>query len=120
MSVSASSDDLSSFRSVSPEPYVPVPGRAARDPGPITRLLLLLAVFLTGATALAYEIAWTRGLVPVLGSTATTTAVVLAAFVGCLGLGARWGGHRADLSTRPLLLYGLLEVGAALWAVAHA
>ena len=81
------------------------------------RLALLAAVLLTGGTALAYEVAWTRGLVLVLGSTATTTAVVLAAFVGALGLGARWGGARADLAGRPLLLYGLLEIAAALWAV---
>ncbi len=81
------------------------------------RGLLLAAIGLTGATALAYEVAWTRGLVLVLGSTSTTTAVVLAVFVGALGLGARWGGPRADASERPLRLYGLLELGAAVWAV---
>ncbi len=83
----------------------------------MSRLLLLLAVFLTGGTALAYEIAWTRGLTLVLGSTATTTAVVLAVFVGALGFGARWGGPRADRTGRPLLFYGLLELVAAGWAV---
>ena len=59
----------------------------------------------------------TGGLVLVLGSTAATTAVVLAVFVGALGLGARWGGRLADESARPLRLYGLLEIGAAIWAV---
>ncbi|MFV1958961.1 MAG: hypothetical protein ACC662_06065, partial [Planctomycetota bacterium] len=81
------------------------------------RALLLAAVFLTGATALAYEVAWTRGLVLLLGSTAASTAVVLAVFVGALGLGARWGGDRADRARRPLALYGVLETLAALWAV---
>ncbi len=80
-------------------------------------LLLVVAVFATGATALAYEVAWSRGLVVVLGATATTAAVVLAVFVGSLGLGARWGGARAERHARPLAFYGVLELLAAAWAL---
>jgi spermidine synthase len=81
------------------------------------RALLVLAFFLSGAAALAYEVSWSRALLLVLGSTATTSAIVLGTFVGALGLGARWGGRCAERSRRPLRLYGLLEIGAATWAL---
>ncbi len=81
------------------------------------RALLVLAFFLSGAAALAYEVAWSRALLLLLGSTAAASAVVLGVFVGALGLGARWGGRLADRSTRPLLLYGVFEIGAAAWAL---
>jgi spermidine synthase len=91
----------------------PEPIRAlARAP----RLLLLAVFFLSGAVALAYEVAWSRSLLLVLGSTATASAVVLGTFVGALGLGARWGGRRVERHPRPLLLYGVFEIGAAIWA----
>jgi spermidine synthase len=83
---------------------------------PARRPLLLAAVFLTGATALAYEVAWARGLSLLLGSTAVTAAVVLGVFVGGLGLGARLGARWADRTSRPLALYGALEVLGAAWA----
>jgi len=89
-----------------------------REPHSIaSRALLASAFFLSGAAALAYEVAWSRALLLVLGSTAASSAVVLGTFVGALGLGARWGGRRAERHDRPLLLYGVLEIGAGLWAL---
>src|SRR5687768_14259417 len=55
-----------------------------------TRALLTALFVASGAVGLAYEVAWTRGLLRLLGSTAVASALVLAAFVGGLGLGARW------------------------------
>ncbi|MDA1194099.1 MAG: hypothetical protein O2894_02860, partial [Planctomycetota bacterium] len=86
-------------------------------PSTATRILLASAFFISGAAALAYEVAWSRALLLVLGSTAASSAVVLGTFVGALGVGARWGGRRAERSARPLVLYGAFEVGAALWAL---
>ncbi len=81
------------------------------------RAFLLSLFFLSGAVALAYEVAWSRALLLVLGSTAVSSAVVLATFVGALGLGARWGGRVAERHARPLLLYGIFEAAAAIWAL---
>ena len=81
------------------------------------RALVVSALVLSGAAALAYEVAWSRALLLLLGSTATASAVVLATFVGALGIGARWGGRIAERTRRTLRLYGMLEVGAALWAM---
>src|SRR5437762_13531709 len=80
--------------------------------------LALPLAFVSGAAALVYEVAWTRRALLVVGSTATASAVVLAAFLGGLGLGGRLGGSRADRVARPLLFYGALEIGAALRAAA--
>src|SRR5688572_22515913 len=94
----------------------PAKNHKETTPGP-SRLLLTALFFVSGAVGLAYEVAWTRGLIRVLGSTAIGSALVLAAFVGGLGLGARWVGRRAETTDGPLRLYGRLEVGAAIWAL---
>ena len=82
------------------------------------RSLLLLAFFLSGAAALTYEIVWSRQLLLVLGHTAVTSALLLALFVGSLGLGARWAGPRVDRlgPRRSLRFYVRCELLAALLA----
>src|SRR5438105_158122 len=100
------------------------PGPAPRDAFPAGRMsraafLAVLALFLvSGAAGLVYEVAWTRRLLLLLGSTGAASAVVLSAFLGGLGLGAFLCGPRADRARHPLALYGALEVAAALWALA--
>ncbi len=83
------------------------------------RALLLLAFLLSGAAGLTYEIVWSRQLLLVLGHTAVTSAILLALFVGGLGVGARWAGPRVDQSgpREALRLYARCEVGAALLAL---
>jgi spermidine synthase len=87
----------------------PARGRAGR-----ARRAVLAALFLlSGATALVYEVSWTRRLVLLVGSTSGATALLLAAYMLGLALGARLGGGPADRARRPLLLYAALEAGAA-------
>ncbi len=81
------------------------------------RALLTALFVVSGAVGLAYEVAWTRALLRLLGSTSAGSAIVLGVFVGALGVGARWAGARADRSERPLRAYGVLELLAALWAL---
>ena len=85
---------------------------------PFPLLLLSPAVFLTGATALMYEIVWTRHLALTLGSTTGATAAVLSAFMLGLALGALVVGRPADSSKKPLRWYGLLEIGIGIFALA--
>ncbi len=82
-----------------------------------SRAFLVSAFFASGAVGLAYEVAWSRALLLLLGSTATASAIVLGVFVGALGLGARWGGVQAERSERPLRLYGIFEIAAAALAL---
>jgi predicted membrane-bound spermidine synthase len=78
---------------------------------------VLVLVFLSGATALIYEVVWTRVLVLTLGSTAQAVSSILGAFLGGLAFGAALFGRRADRTRRPLLLYAALEAAIGLYAI---
>jgi len=80
----------------------------------LSRVGLLL--FASGLSALVYQVAWLREFRLVFGASTAATAAVLAVFIGGLGAGGLLLGPRADRARRPLGLYALLELGAALLA----
>jgi spermidine synthase len=80
--------------------------------------LVAALLFLSGATALVYELVWSKYLGNVLGNSGQAHAVVLATFMGGLALGASVFGRTADRVKNPLALYGLLELGVGLYALA--
>src|SRR5262249_44401251 len=73
--------------------------------------------FLSGTSALIYEILWQRLLHLVFGVSTLSVSAVLAAFMGGLALGGLLLGGRADRTPAPLRLYALLEAGIAVTAV---
>ncbi len=79
-------------------------------------MIILLLFFCSGATALVYEVIWSKYLSLLFGSTIQAQTVVLAVFMGGLALGNRIFGTRADRSRQPLALYGYLEVVVGLYA----
>ncbi|WP_437670944.1 fused MFS/spermidine synthase [Sorangium sp. So ce131] len=76
--------------------------------------LVAALFFVSGATGLLYEVAFSKLLAYVFGATAYAVSTVLAAFMGGLALGAHLGGRHAAAARRPLVVYGVLEaiVGA--------
>lgn len=73
--------------------------------------------FISGITALTYEIVWTRMLTLVFGHTVFSVSVVLAAFMAGLGLGSYLFGYAVDRLPKTndsgkaaLLLYGWIEI----------
>ena len=70
----------------------------------------------SGASALAYQLVWTRELRLVFGHSTAASAAVLAIFIGGLGAGSLLIGPRADRHPRPLALYAWLEAAVALFA----
>ena len=76
-----------------------------------------LLLFVSGAIALVYEIAWQREFALVFGSAAPATAVVLAAYFGGLGTGALVVGRFGSRWSRPLRAYALLEAFVGLGAL---
>jgi spermidine synthase len=78
--------------------------------------------FLSGITALVYEIVWTRMLTLVFGHTVFSVSVVLAAFMAGLGLGSYLFGYAVDQlqetnssssggkASTALLIYGWVEI----------
>jgi spermidine synthase len=77
------------------------PARGARD--------IYLAIALSGMTALAAEVVWTRLLSLLIGGTTYTFSLLLAAFLAGLGLGSSGGAALARNLARPRLAFGLCQ-----------
>jgi predicted membrane-bound spermidine synthase len=80
----------------------------------VARLLL----FLSGATALAFQTLWVKQLTLVVGVEVLAVAVGVAAFFAGLAAGAAALGTRADRSHRPLRWYASLEALVAILGTA--
>ncbi|MDE0359821.1 MAG: fused MFS/spermidine synthase [Rhodospirillaceae bacterium] len=79
---------------------------------------VIACFFLSGLAALLYQTAWLRQFSLVFGTSELAVATVLAAYMGGLAVGSAVAGRYADRVTRPVLVYGLLEAGIALSALA--
>ena len=79
-------------------------------------MTVLLLFFCSGATALVYEVLWSKHLALLLGSTVQAQTVVLAVFMGGLALGNRRFGRHADAAANPLAFYGKLELAIGIYA----
>lgn len=80
--------------------------------------LVLVCFVLSGFAALLYETAWTRELGFLFGSSELAVAAVLGAYMGGLAVGAAVAARIAHRVTRPVLMYGVLELTIALAALA--
>jgi len=60
--------------------------------------LLAGLIFLSGACALVYQVAWLREFRLIFGAATPATAAVLAVFMGGLGVGSASLGRRAERS----------------------
>jgi len=80
--------------------------------------MILALFFCSGATALVYEVVWSKLLVQMFGSTVYAQTVVLAVFMGGLALGNRLLGIWADHLKNPVQVYGGLEIAVGLYAFA--
>ena len=79
--------------------------------------VLLALFFVTGFSGLIYEVLWVRMFTLVFGATVFAVSTVLTAFFAGLALGSLVFGKIVDRHGKPLLLYGLLEVGIGLYAI---
>ena len=78
--------------------------------------IFLILFFCSGATALIYEVIWSKYLSQMLGSTIQAQTVVLAVFMGGLALGNWIFGGKSDRFKRPVRVYGQLEMIIGLYA----
>jgi spermidine synthase len=99
------------------EPLAP----SVPDASPAPRsgdIIVYIAIAVSGFTALAGEVIWTRMLGLVFGATVYTFSIILAVFLIGLGIGSSLGSIVARTVTRPRLLFGwcqVLVVGAIAW-----
>lgn len=85
------------------------------NPNAVTVVAVLF--FLSGFSALVYQVAWMRQLSLFFGSDVYSAAITLAVFFGGLSLGSLFGGRIADRLALPLVLYGALEIGIGAYAL---
>ncbi len=88
-----------------------------QSPKPNLFFLIAIIFILSGATALVYEVIWTRQLTTFFGSSLYGVATVLCAFMGGLALGSILIGKHADRMKKPLAVYGVIEICIGLAAV---
>jgi len=81
-------------------------------------LLLLVCFFVSGFAALLYQTAWTREFAFLFGTSELAVVAVLAAYMGGLALGAAAAARYVGRLARPVLAYGVLELGIAFGALA--
>jgi spermidine synthase len=81
-------------------------------------LLVLLCFLASGFAGLLYQTAWSREFSFVFGTSNLAVATVLAAYMGGLSLGAMLAARFMHKIRRPVLAYGLLELGIAASALA--
>lgn len=84
----------------------------------LSRSFAYTLLFFSGGTGLIYEFCWSKRLANWLGNTGQAHAILLATFMGGLAAGAWLFGRTADRVKRPLRLYGALELGVGLLALA--
>ena len=89
-----------------------------KDAGGARFLGVLACFYLSGFAALIYQTAWTRQFAFVFGTSELAVASVLAAYMGGLAVGAWVAGRYVARVTRPILAYGLIELGIAVAALA--
>ncbi len=88
-----------------------------RKPLAATVAVIGFCFFLSGFSALVFQVVWARKLDLVFGHTVYAVTTVLAAFMGGLALGSRLLGSVADRRKDVLRIYALLEAGVGLYAI---
>jgi spermidine synthase len=78
------------------------------------KALVTAIFFVSGAASLILQVVWFKQLQFVLGSTTLSVSVTVASFFFGLSVGSAFGGRVADVVTRPLRVYGFLELILAL------
>ena len=98
--------------------------KARRTPGGAVHagrrvlVTVLVAYAVAGMATMAYEVAWTRGLALVLGSSVYAYSLMLTAFIFGLAVGGGIGSRFADRSADPVRLLAWIEGAIGLSALA--
>src|SRR5215467_5339961 len=79
----------------------------------LERWILGACFAVSGATGLVLQVAWSKELSYILGSTLYGSATVVAAFMPGLGMGSALAGRFAERLTRPVRSYAFIEFGIA-------
>lgn len=97
----------------------PEQGRASRRPAhQAADLLLLLSFFVSGASALVYQVGWQRALYAHIGVDMDSVTIIVSVFMLGIGLGGMLGGWLADVvPAQRLRLYAAIELAIGLFGL---
>ena len=92
-----------------------LPGSGTNQTTTRTQLLACVGVcfFLSGFAGLLYETVWLRQFAAIFGTSEAALGAILASYMGGLALGAWLAARWEHRIKRPVLAYGLLELGVA-------
>lgn len=82
-----------------------------------TKRTVLLLAFISGVTALTYQMIWIRKFSLIFGVHIFSVSTVLATFMTGLALGSFLIGKWVDKSNRPVILFMILETGIAVYGL---
>lgn len=82
------------------------------------RAAVFALFFCSGVSGLVYEVVWSRHLIYLFGATLYAVATVLASFMGGMALGSYIFGKYADRAKNNLRIYGWLQIGIGIAALA--
>src|SRR5690625_3681084 len=92
--------------------------KAPRPLGRRTLIMILVIFSISGMTAMAYEVYWTRVLSYFFRDTSYDFAIMLATFLSGLALGGAIGSRLISVIRNKIRMFGLLEVGIGVAALA--
>jgi len=78
---------------------------------------IYLVFLVSGASALVYQVIWSRWLGLVFGNTTASVSIILSAFMGGLAIGSHVVGKRLPRIVNPLRAYALVELGIGAFAL---
>jgi len=87
------------------------------SPSQVVFILITGLFFLSGSAGLVYQVLWMRSLGLFFGSDMYGVAIILGTFMGGLALGSLLGGRLGERVSRPLMWYGLMELGVGTFAL---
>jgi spermidine synthase len=99
---------------VSHDAASPVAAARAAATTPAVRMIVLAAIGVSGFTALAYEVIWTRALLRYLYNSTYAFTAMLAVFLLGLAIGSLIYTWIAQRKVRPVIVFAVLEVGVGI------
>lgn len=81
------------------------------------RKIVIIAYFLNGFVALAYEVVWTRMFQLHLGTSIYAFSMMLGVYLSGIALGSIWGGKYVNKIEDPLRLFAFLQVFIAFYSI---
>ena len=78
---------------------------------------MIVLFFLSGISALIYQVVWQRSLFAIYGINVESVTIVVSAFMLGLGLGSIAGGYISRLKLPLMAVFGAVELGTALYGI---